>query len=162
MRPIIFTYKYWVKFSILAWRIPGTEEPGGLQSMQAQRVGYAWALTHTDSGVSLTSVCCFSQSQATGSVGPHSMINCVGNLETHFFLAQSRISLNRNFNLRISLGSVKTVWTISQLDVSLCPSFFCLLSKVLIPSGSHINTLNAKLSQCLWENLLAILTYIIP
>ena len=26
--------------SILAWRIPGTEEPGGLQSMESQRVGY--------------------------------------------------------------------------------------------------------------------------
>ena len=26
--------------SILAWRIPWTEEPGGLQSMGLQRVGY--------------------------------------------------------------------------------------------------------------------------
>ena len=26
--------------SILAWRIPWTEEPGGLQSMGSQRVGY--------------------------------------------------------------------------------------------------------------------------
>ena len=26
--------------SILAWRIPGTEEPGGLQSMELQRAGY--------------------------------------------------------------------------------------------------------------------------
>ena len=26
--------------SILAWRIPQTEEPGGLQSMESQRVGY--------------------------------------------------------------------------------------------------------------------------
>ena len=25
--------------SILAWRIPWTEEPGGLQSMESQRVG---------------------------------------------------------------------------------------------------------------------------
>ena len=27
--------------SILAWRIPWTEEPGGLQSMELQRVGYS-------------------------------------------------------------------------------------------------------------------------
>ena len=27
-------------FSSLAWRIPRTEEPGGLQSMGSQRVGY--------------------------------------------------------------------------------------------------------------------------
>jgi len=33
--------------SILAWRIPGTEEPGGLQSMGLQRVGYDWATKHT-------------------------------------------------------------------------------------------------------------------
>ena len=27
--------------SILAWRIPWTEEPGGLQSLGLQRVGYS-------------------------------------------------------------------------------------------------------------------------
>ena len=39
--------------SILAWRIPWTEEPGGLQSMGSQRVRHDWATdthrhTHTD------------------------------------------------------------------------------------------------------------------
>ena len=37
--------------SILAWRIPWTEEPGGLQSMGMQRVGHNWAtdtFTFTD------------------------------------------------------------------------------------------------------------------
>ena len=29
--------------SILAWRIPWTEEPNGLQSMESQRVGHNWA-----------------------------------------------------------------------------------------------------------------------
>ena len=34
--------------SILAWRIPWTEEPGGLQSMRWQRVGHdSTANTHT-------------------------------------------------------------------------------------------------------------------
>ena len=32
--------------SILAWRIPWTEEPGGLQSMESHRVRHDWA-THT-------------------------------------------------------------------------------------------------------------------
>ena len=27
-------------FSILVWRIPWTEEPGGLQSIESQRVGH--------------------------------------------------------------------------------------------------------------------------
>ena len=31
--------------SILAWRIPGIEEPGGLQSMGSQRAGHCWALS---------------------------------------------------------------------------------------------------------------------
>ena len=36
-------------FSILAWRIPWTKEPGGLQSMGLQRVWHAWA-TNTHFG----------------------------------------------------------------------------------------------------------------
>ena len=38
-----------IHFSILVWRIPGTEEPGGLQSIESQRVGHDWsdlACTH--------------------------------------------------------------------------------------------------------------------
>ena len=33
--------------STLAWRIPWTEEPGGLQSMGSQRVRHDWAQAHT-------------------------------------------------------------------------------------------------------------------
>ena len=33
--------------SILAWRIPQTEEPGRLQSMGSQRVGHDWATNTT-------------------------------------------------------------------------------------------------------------------
>ena len=33
--------------SIIAWRIPWAEEPGGLQSMGLQRVGYDWMTEHT-------------------------------------------------------------------------------------------------------------------
>ena len=31
--------------SVLAWRIPWTEKPGGLQSIGSQRVGHDWAYT---------------------------------------------------------------------------------------------------------------------
>ena len=41
--------------SILAWRIPWTEEPGGLQSTGSQRVGHDWAAKHTTLG---DSHCC--------------------------------------------------------------------------------------------------------
>ena len=40
--------------SILAWRIPWTKEPGGLQSMGSQRVGHDLVHTHTHS--SLTNI----------------------------------------------------------------------------------------------------------
>ena len=33
--------------SILAWKIPWTEKPGGLQSMGSYRVGHDWATAHT-------------------------------------------------------------------------------------------------------------------
>ena len=33
--------------SILVWKSPWTEEPGGLQSMESQRVKPSWARTHT-------------------------------------------------------------------------------------------------------------------
>ena len=33
--------------SILAWRIPWTEEPGGLQSMGLQRVRHNWGTKHS-------------------------------------------------------------------------------------------------------------------
>ena len=35
-------------FSILAWRIPWTKEPGGLQSMGSQRVGIGWTKLESD------------------------------------------------------------------------------------------------------------------
>ena len=38
--------------SILAWKIPWTEEPGGLQSKGSQKVGHDWATSLTQSEVS--------------------------------------------------------------------------------------------------------------
>ena len=39
---------FFTHFSVLAWRIPWTEEPGGLQSMEPQRVRHDWVTnTHT-------------------------------------------------------------------------------------------------------------------
>ena len=35
--------------SILVWKIPWTEEPGGLQSMGSQRVRHTWVCIHTQS-----------------------------------------------------------------------------------------------------------------
>ena len=40
--------------SILAWRIPQTEEPGGLQSMGLQRVGHNWVTNYYSSSNTIT------------------------------------------------------------------------------------------------------------
>ena len=45
--------------STLAWKIPWTEEPGGLQSMELQRVGHDWATSlssYMDRGAGQTTV----------------------------------------------------------------------------------------------------------
>ena len=44
------------QYSILAWRIPWTEEPGGLQSLGLQRAGHDWsdwACTYTQAMMSI-------------------------------------------------------------------------------------------------------------
>ena len=45
--------------SILAWRIPCTEKPGGLQSMGWQRVGHNRATKHKFSQLSAVIICFF-------------------------------------------------------------------------------------------------------
>ena len=45
-------------FSILAWKIPWTEEPGGLQSMGLQRFGHD---SHTHKSTSASNGCFFIQ-----------------------------------------------------------------------------------------------------
>ena len=44
--------------SILAWSIPRTEEPGGLQSMGSQRAGLDRVHTHDDEYTKYTKVNC--------------------------------------------------------------------------------------------------------
>ena len=44
---LLFTFMHWRRkwqpTSVLAWRMPGTEEPGGLPSMGLHRVGHDWS-----------------------------------------------------------------------------------------------------------------------
>ena len=37
--------------SILAWKIPWIEEPGGLQSMGLKRIGHNWMIKHTEMNI---------------------------------------------------------------------------------------------------------------
>ena len=47
--------------SILAWKIPGIEEPGELQSIASQRVGHACSTEHT---LGFIICCCCSAAQS--------------------------------------------------------------------------------------------------
>ena len=49
--------------SILAWRILWTEEPGGLQSMESQRVGHDKRLSTAQGSIPLNIQCKHSQSE---------------------------------------------------------------------------------------------------
>ena len=61
--------------SILAWRIPWTEEPGRLQSTGSQRVGHDWATSHTRTHLSkCTCGECTWMTQDSGSNLPTKMI----------------------------------------------------------------------------------------
>ena len=44
-------------FGVLAWRIPWTEEPGGLQSMGLQRVRHEWATKQQQTTFSILHLC---------------------------------------------------------------------------------------------------------
>ena len=54
-------------FSILAWRIPWTEEPGRLRSIGLQRVGHVWAAEHAHNEL----VACWQNSEFLPSCHQH-------------------------------------------------------------------------------------------
>ena len=58
--------------SVLAWRIPWTEESGGLQSMGSQTVGHDWTTKHSTACgdyfeiyINIKSLCCTSETNTT-------------------------------------------------------------------------------------------------
>ena len=76
--------------STLAWRIPWTEEPGGLQSVGSQRVGHDWATSlHFTSAffiVQLSQLCI-----TTGKTIAWARWNFVGKVTSLFFNMLSRL-----------------------------------------------------------------------
>ena len=50
--------------SVIAWEIPGTEEPGGLQSTGSQRIGHDWVTEQQQGKINLQEQCGYSSSQS--------------------------------------------------------------------------------------------------
>ena len=71
--------------SILAWRIPWTEEPGGLQFIGSHRVGLKWLSTHTRFPLTLHPDC------STCSLAP-CIICCQHRMENRRYFAWGRDS----------------------------------------------------------------------
>ena len=109
--------------SILAWRIPWTEEPGGLQSMGLQRVGHDWVTKFQFYPVSFVVIevklidCCLWATH-DGNLGDGSQ--CDENLQrTSLFPTTQNLLLHKKIN----------------------PS---QLSSIEEPSGLHVLTPNSK------------------
>ena len=62
--------------SIFAWRIPWTEEPGGLQSMGSQRVGHDWMTAFTFKHSMEKAIAPHSSTLAGKSHGQRSLVGC--------------------------------------------------------------------------------------
>ena len=56
--------------SILAWRIPGTGEPGGLPSMGSHRVGHDWSNLAAAADIKALICCCCSVAKSCPTLNP--------------------------------------------------------------------------------------------
>ena len=56
IQSVTTSYKFFPSIGSLIWRIPGTEEPGGLPSMGSHRVGHDWSNLAAAAAVSVQPV----------------------------------------------------------------------------------------------------------
>ena len=63
--------------SILAWRIPGTEEPGGLPSMGSHRVGHDWSNLAAVAAAGMSMVETLSSLEINHTMVGYSMTACI-------------------------------------------------------------------------------------
>ena len=119
--------------SILAWKIPWTEEPGGLQSMGSKRVRHDWAtsLVHTNIKI----VFCISAQTATGLWAETSL-----NLECTL----RRVSILTLFSSVQLLSCVQlfvTPWTAARqasLSITSSQSLLKLMSIESVMPSNHL------------------------
>ena len=129
--------------STLAWKIPWTEEPGGLQSMGSRKVGHDWSDLATAAAAAVAAAVNLSHHQIT---------------QDHFFLSISVI--------HVTYPYLTTTWSITiitlnsylldQLRIqkvrlhlffhSLCRSKFLMLSSFSLKN--FFLTLSARPRQC--------------
>ena len=102
--------------SVLVWRIPWTEESGGLRSMGSQRVGQNWATEYvcTDRMVSLPWK--FSVLHLIISLAPNLYVSSRSfpSLGTYFFLALNDIPFSGFTTVYVSIHLLKDILVTSK------------------------------------------------
>ena len=110
--------------SILAWRIPWTEEPCGLQSTGSQRVGHDWAQRHTHAELE-TAEHAYTHCGATGQWQPPE--GCLHLVQCFFSFLVMILPCLPSFLLSLSiyifLAVPNNIWDLSSLtrDRTLVP-----------------------------------------
>ena len=114
----------------LAWRIPWTEKPGGLQSMESQRVGHDW------SDLACTNI-------IKGGLIPHLPLNIVFHFILLCFLWSKRLTSN-SFFFFFSFPDKSNHHIFSELQklLCLCDELVCFPLFMRLESGCES-----------WENL---------
>ena len=123
-------------YSILAWRISGTEDPGGLQSMGSQRAGHIWATnththTHTTCMVYYSCVCSsFPITSPTVLLEiPHLWKNSLPRPSSIF-----KISEKMNFTLKLAkhnLIRIISQWTCLQVRLIIIEAVYWEVKKAV-------------------------------
>ena len=90
--------------SILAWRIPGTEEPGGLTSMRSHKVGQDWSDLAAAAAEDLYFISCTIKSSSVWLV------------QTALFAQKVRISILQTSCSTLACSANKTKRKLTELD----------------------------------------------
>ena len=115
--------------SILAWRIPWTEEPGGLQSMGSQGVRHHWAQTQQKQSASVWFSLCLTFLGFLNSLGLFKYEHFSATISSSIFLPSIPFSTAPNGWIFSTgyWGSVEFFFRLFSLRVSLCTDLFIYL-----------------------------------
>ena len=116
--------------SILAWEIPGTEEPGGLQSMGSRRAGHAEQAhthTHTHTLLMIRGFIPAISAVLTGCIKPYSYSRYITKpcLTLHYLAAARSDQKSKFQNTIPRFSSGEGLWLILVLCACLCVYIFC-------------------------------------